>query len=516
MPTVQASDDFTPRRDLAFLLVLTALALALRLAGLSHESIWYDEAASLDMARASALDLLTGHKLDNGNPMGYFLLLHFWLQAWGPTIENARALSAVTGTLSVPVVGLLARSCGLSRRAGLLACLLVAVSPPLVYLSQEARVFALFATVATLAAVAAARIERRGGVVSWVGFLMAGVVLVHLHYYGAFVLAALGVRLLIWAWRHDRSGILKLAGCAVGVIVAFAPWLPLFRAQLSLGASRSDDTWWQHLALMPLFSTAGRTLIWKEMGLKVVAAVDLAIAGLIFLPLGWFLWKVRPRPGLLLAFVLGVPLLAALVSVARVPLIHSHYLAGVFPALCLLLACGLEMGWRTGPRVLAFIPAVGLAVVMPAALTRLYNQPHKTDWRGVAALVARHGGDLPVYFYEDIGADPFRYYRPAQPEHRLLDHFGDDGSAWHHERDEMTKAHDGFWFVLYPTSASTREETPAIERWLTAEFAVEESANFLPMRVWRCRPRVSPPSSTPLSGKSTLDAGDEGQPGNRE
>jgi mannosyltransferase len=503
MIATQAPEAITSRRDLALLLVVTGLALALRLAGLGHESIWYDEAASLDMARASALDLLTGRKLDNGNPAGYFLLLHFWLQWLGATIENARALSAIAGTLSVPAVWLLARSYGLSRLTGLLAGLLVAVSPPLVYLSQEARTFALFATVATFAAAAVARAERGGGFLAWASFAATGAVLVHLHYYGAFVLAALGTHLLVWAWLHNRTDILKLAGCAVVVLLAFVPWLPVFRVQLSLGASRSDDTWWQHLALMPLFSTAGRTLVWKEVGLKTVAGVDLTIAALVFVPLALLLWKVKPRPGLPLAFVAGVPLLAALVS-TRTPMIHSHYLAVVFPALCLLIACGLEAGWQRGPKALALVPTVVLTVVMLVALIRMYILPHKTDWRGVAQLVGRDGGELPVYFYEDIGADPFAYYRPSQPLHRVTEHFGDNGSGWRKERTEMDAAQDGFWFVLYPTGAATRAEEPALTVWLDKEFEVVKREDFPPMRVWLCKPRAATNGSTRYEGQQGI------------
>jgi mannosyltransferase len=479
----------SPHRDLPLLLLLTLLALALRLLGRGQESIWYDEAASLDMARASALDLITGRKLDAGNPAGYFLLLHGWLSWLGFTIENARALSALAGALSVPAVWLLARACALSRGAALLGALLVAVSPPLVYLGQEARAFALFATVATLAAAAVARAERGGGILSWVGFAVAGVVLVHLHYYGAFVLTALGLHLLFWGWRHDRRAILKLAGCALAVGLAFLPWLPSFRLQLALGTARSEGTWWQHLALLPLSSTAGRTLVWKEDGTGAVAAADLAIAALVFLPLTGLFARLKPRPWLLVVFVAGVPLLAALVSVLLTPMIHSHYLAAVFPAGMLLLAATLEGGWKKAPKALAWLPALFLAAVLPAALVRMYTVPHKTDWRGVADLVGRHGENLPVYFYEDIGADPFSYYRPEQSRHCILEPFGQDG--WRRTAAEMQGDGNGFWVVVYPTHAATKAELSRIGPWLEKRFIVEEQATFPPLPnlyVWRCRP----------------------------
>src|SRR5207244_10676342 len=74
------------------------------------------------------------------------LLLRAWQDLLGSrSIETARALSGVLGVLAVPAVWWLARVSGVPRRAAWLACALVAVSPPLVYLGQEARVFALVA-----------------------------------------------------------------------------------------------------------------------------------------------------------------------------------------------------------------------------------------------------------------------------------------------------------------------------------------------------------------------------------
>ena len=156
----------------------------------------------------------------------------------------------------------------------------------------------------------------------------------------------------------------------------------------------------------------------------------------------------------------------------------------------LLSAATLEVGWKSGPKVLAYLPALVLAVVMPAALVRLYAVPHKTDWRGVAALIARDGGDLPVYFYEDIGRFPFRYYHPDQPRHGILEPFGPDG--WSKTKTEMAKERKGFWVVVYATNATTQAEVARIGPWLKKEFVVEEEAVFPPLPnlyVWRCRPR---------------------------
>jgi hypothetical protein len=471
-------------------LAATALALALRLTALGHESIWFDETASLKNAGEGYRALLTGRAYEPGNPAGYFVLLRAWLDLFGSgTVETARALSALAGALAVPAVWLLARASGLSRRAGWLACLLVAVSPPLVYLGQEARVFALFATVTTLALLAVVHIERDDRPAAWVGFAAAGAALVHLHYYGFLVLAVLGLHLLVWAWRRGRGPVLRLALVAAAVALAFAPYLHVLRQQLLLGAARSKDSWWQHLGLLPSFSIVGRTLVWKEAGRPALLGCALLVVAAVFVPVGRLLLRGRAWPRAVTAFALGLPALVALVSL-RVPLANCHYLSAVFPAWMLLLACGLDAGIRGRARWALWVPAVTLAVLMPWALARVYLVPHKTDWRGLAALVGRDGDRLPVYFYEDIGEDPFRYYRPGQPRHRLDKAFGPGGAGWTAAGylDEFRAAPGSFWVVLYLTSPQTLAEEGAIVDLLRRECVVEREASVPPMRAFLCRP----------------------------
>jgi hypothetical protein len=318
---------------------------------------------------------------------------------------------------------------------------------------------------------------------------------------------------------------------------AFAPWLPVFRWQLSQGAARSAETWWQHLALLPLFAVAGRTLVWKGAGVGVVAAVDLAIIAAVFAPLAWALLSSSPRPlwgrgaggegvndaagactgpltpdpsppkrgrgeqegglGLLLAWVIGLPAVAGLVSLLLTPMVHVHYLSVVLPALLLLGAAGLTAAWRSGPRAGAVVATAALVLLTAASLLRLATATHKDDWRGLAAAVAEDGGALPAYFYEDIGTDPFGYYRPDQPRRPITQRFG-DGSGWSCEpwyryrpsvEADMRREAAGFWVVLYPTAAS-RDEVPRVVEWLGRRFVVEREVERGGLQALRCRPRA--------------------------
>jgi mannosyltransferase len=504
MPTPERKD----RGDLLPVLALTLLALGLRLLGRGHESIWYDECFSLRMAEKGYVPLLIGAEgaRDPGNPAGYFFLLRAWQDLWGSTtIETARALSAVAGALAVPAVWLLGRAAGASRATTLLACLLTAFAPGLVYLGQEARTFALVSAVATLTVACVCAIERHDKPLAWVGFALTGALLVHLHYYAFLVLFVLGLRLLVWG-RGRWAPLLKLAASAVFVALAFAPFLPVFVWQLGFGTSRSAGTWWQQLALVPSFSVVGRTLLWKDDGARWVAALGVFIVVAVFLPLAWLLLRARNWPRPVAWFVVGLPLLVGLMGLAGKPMANAHYFSFLYPSLMLLIAWALVGGWQTSPRLMLGLAGV-LALLMGASLARLYLGQHKTDWRGLTAVVAREGPDLPAYFYEDIGADPFAYYRPDQPRRRLVEPFGPDGEGWRRPGsigldeepaeptprsylDWMKAERKGFWVVLYTTNPTTVAEVGPICRLLGEEFVVEEDHSFGPlMRLLRCRPR---------------------------
>jgi 4-amino-4-deoxy-L-arabinose transferase-like glycosyltransferase len=379
----------------SFLLIggLTVLAFVLRLAGNGMESIWYDEAVSVILATTNEpIDSSIWRVHDAGNPPGYFLLLRCWLWLWGDArVETARTLSALAGALTVPAVWLLAARVGAPRRAAWLACILVAVSPPLVYLGQEARVFALFATLVTLLAATTAWIKQADRPAAWISFAGLGAILVHLHYYAFFVLTALGLNLLVWAWPRRWKPLFKLAGAAVFVGLAFLPWLDNFRWQMSQGATRSAESWWQQLAFTPAASVVGHTLVWKEEGSGAVAIISMVVIVFIYLPTLALLLRAHIRPGTIFSLVVGVLTILVALAVAGMPMINYRYISALFPALMLVLAWGLALGsWRSW---LTLMPMMALVAVMTPALARVYLVRHKPDWRGLAAHIEKFGPD---------------------------------------------------------------------------------------------------------------------------
>jgi len=75
-------------------------------------------------------------------PLSY-LLLHAWIQLFGDDEPVVRSLSVLFGVLAVPLIYGVAWQLLRRRLAGLLAALLLAVSPLHIWYGQETRMYAL-------------------------------------------------------------------------------------------------------------------------------------------------------------------------------------------------------------------------------------------------------------------------------------------------------------------------------------------------------------------------------------
>ncbi|HWX23021.1 MAG TPA: hypothetical protein VN578_24225 [Candidatus Binatia bacterium] len=125
-------------------LLLTLFAFALRFYRLSNQSLWTDEVSSIEVALAPLDQIYQQSAALNNSLPTYFLLLRSVLNDRRTDVEfRARSLSALAGSLSIPVfIGLVY----LWRRregAALLAGLLLAINPLHIWYSQEVRAYAL-------------------------------------------------------------------------------------------------------------------------------------------------------------------------------------------------------------------------------------------------------------------------------------------------------------------------------------------------------------------------------------
>jgi mannosyltransferase len=210
------------------IVLLTLLGAALRFYAIGRQGFWLDESYSDYLVRQTP-----GHMLGliphlESTPPFYYCVAWVWTRIFGFGPAGLKSLSALCGTLTVPVAYATARKLLPSPRAALILAALAACNPMLIWYSQEARAYAmlvLFAATTVLAFAYVRERPRRMAVAYWV---LACVIALITHYYALIVVAPEAAWLL---YEHRRSRAVQLG---IGVIIlAGLALLPLALQQLS-------------------------------------------------------------------------------------------------------------------------------------------------------------------------------------------------------------------------------------------------------------------------------------------
>jgi 4-amino-4-deoxy-L-arabinose transferase-like glycosyltransferase len=367
------------------LAALTVAAAALRFSTLGLQSLWLDEATTARLMRMSFGGMLRAVPDSESTPPLYYVLSWLWTRPFGTGEVALRSLSALLGTLTVPIVYAAAQQLLRDRRAALAAAALAAFNPLLIWYSQEARSYALLVLLCALTLLALPAAER-GRLWPWA---LACALAVATHYFAAFVVVPQALWLLR---RHGRQAVPALA--AVGAVMLAL--LPLALHQRARGSAHfiADEALGTRMLQLPKqlalgYAAPGQTLL-------VIAGALLA-GGALWLALR----REAARPlAALAALAVGVSLLLAL---AGVDYLLTRNLIVVWVPLALVLACAASAG-RAGAGLLAGLCALGLAAVIGIDLNSRYQ---RDDWRdaahaaraGSAVVVAPASGSVPLGYY---------------------------------------------------------------------------------------------------------------------
>jgi 4-amino-4-deoxy-L-arabinose transferase-like glycosyltransferase len=396
------------------LALITVIAALIRFLTLGHQSYDHDEAVTA--ARVLQPGLAgTWNAVVHGerSPPLYYLLAWAWSKAFGTGAVGLRSLSALFGTLTVPLA--YRATVEFARpRAGLIAAAFVALNPYLVWYSQEARSYALLVLFSTLALVYFARSLRSPSRASLALWAVASGLALLSHYFAAFLIGPEAVLLLLASGRRRRTV------AAVAAIAALGLALTPFAVTQEGNDRRNGFT---------QLAVAGRT---GETLLNFAASeepepfsgtdwVDLVQAGagaggalLLVLAVGLVAARGSPEErlgALALGAVGGAALvLPILLAFAGADLLNPRNLIGsVVP---LLVVAALGFGAQRAGRA-GVAGALAGCVIFSGVLTAVYAsaQMERPDWRGAAEaigpaaepriLVVPHNGDDPLAYYLD-------------------------------------------------------------------------------------------------------------------
>jgi mannosyltransferase len=393
-------------RTLVALAGIVAAGAALRFATLDLQSFWVDEGATVHLLRGDFGDLVDGIPVTEKTPPLYYVLAWLWTQVFGTGEVGVRSLSALAGVLTIPVAFALARELA-SERAGLVAALLTAVNPLLVWYSQEARAYALLVLLAALATLYGVRAAGGGKSATrgqapcctrslWL-WAVASALALATHYFAIFAIAPLAAWILMR--RADRgralmaTGVIALAGLAL----------------LPLAADQSENPGANFIRGTSLVTRIAQVPKQFLLGFDAPAEVAFTIAALGLAAAALALALARGDSGPRIALALGaaavaLPVVAALFGADFV--LSRNLIVALVP-LAVVVAAGTATRGAAGLALAGALAALSLATVLT-----VFARPEfqRDDWRGAAEAIGPAETERALVVNPIAGATPLRLY----------------------------------------------------------------------------------------------------------
>lgn len=369
-----------------WIIPIVLLATCSRLYQSTASAIWCDEGSSLLLSHYSPA-LIWYHSAHDVHPPLYFWLLHVWITAFGNGILSIRLLSVLTGIATVAVGVWLVLKVS-SRRAAMLAGILLALFPIAVRYSQEVRMYSLMGLLllsATLALVYWVKNpERHRYLVIYTALMAASF---YTHYFTG--LCVLSHWLYLFTLREQKYRLITrptwwMANAAI--VLMYTPWLPnlldLFKHLDQLKAG-GDIGWIAPVNEYSLFST-----LWQDFTLTDGLQLDRLFYFALPLTMALLAGYVCIRDttaykfvGLLTIYA-ALPLALIFIISWKTPLLVERYLLFSALGLPLVLAIAID---RLGRR-LPVMAGVIFLLVVGVEIDGLSNNYH-TDAQQVDALV---------------------------------------------------------------------------------------------------------------------------------
>ncbi len=380
----------------------------LRFATLGAQSYWFDEAQAaheLHLSLGAMLHAVAGIET---NPPLYFLLGWAWVHMFGAGEVGLRSLSALAGTAVIVLAYLCGREL-VSRTAGLVAAALAAVSPFMIWYSQEAREYMLLAALCAASLLFWARAwheHSRWNIVGWAVFSALALMT---HSFAIFLV----VPEALWLLCVVRT---RAIAIAVGVVAAVqAALLPFAftHATSSLLGFISATPLGTRIQDVPVVFAVGTPYDGAPVRYGLLGAAALAAAVIPLLVIGADSKQLRgagaaaAMAGAIILIPAGLALLGEDYFLARALVPAWLPLAVVVGA-----ACTAPRARIAGGVLAAILLAGSLYIQVRIDGNAAYQRP---DWRGVARALGPtpSGGRAIVAYDGQFALDPLAVYLPG-------------------------------------------------------------------------------------------------------
>lgn len=483
--------------------VLLLVAFAIRCYRLGFQSLWRDEVDAIRFSSDpfldfSSLDALTTTLTRPGhNGPLYFVWLRGWRWLTGDSEFALRYFSLLAGVLLVALVYQVAQRLELGSQIGLVAALMTATSPYLLWYSQEAKMYTWLAVLIMVAIYAyQSALTTHQRLAWWVVFVIATSLSFYIHILSPLMLVVYG----FWGIMQPTQLRQRWRGWLISMGLLTFPYLPLllWQAPLLLNDFNSGHPFYplqeQMALLIHLYSLGILRAEWSL--IPIVLSLFLVLVGLLYQREAiQARLQARWRVGLWFALP---PLLVFLVSL-REPVFEDRYLIYILPAYYLLLASGLIMLAKV-ERWLAAVLLVGLIGLNLWNDWRQSANIIKADFRSAAQAIeamtisvpARCGVDaIPsIMFQMPYLQHTYAYYAyyAQQPFRPLEGIWTNDNRTPDIVATEMAQRTQGLqtlWLVISEEDQWDRRHLT--RQWLDDNATLVDQAHFISVDVYQYR-----------------------------
>ena len=371
--------------------IVITLALILRLI-FFNQSLWLDESIEA-LALQGHFGPLLSYSLSDFQPPLYHFILRSWTSLLGFSEISLRLPSLISGLMTVYFVLKIGEYLG-GKKIGVIAGLLVATNPLLIYYSQEGRTYAMTTFFVTasfyyfIKLLKSSTINHRS---STIYYILYTILFLWTSYLSWFVLITQAIY-VIWKKRYDLLFIQTLSASTLVL------WLPsLYHSlQIGLGDAVAIPGWGKVVGGVSLKALA---LTWVKLNIgRISFDSNYLYGGIVSLLAILHFYMLRHVRSKILFIWLVVPVVLASAVSLFVPIYSYTRVLFIVPAYLLLLA----LGSAKLSRVVIVCNTVFLMIFW------VNPRFHKEDWRSLTNYLNTQSGTVTLPSLKQNA--PFIYY----------------------------------------------------------------------------------------------------------
>ena len=464
---------FLHSRYVQILLVLTIIGFLLRFYNLGFNSLWLDEATTLNWSKPGFFEIWEISRSVDFHPPLFHWIEHFML-VFGQSEFVLRTVPALLGVLTIPVFYLIGKEYH-DKNVGVISAALLTFSYFGIYYSQEAYSYSLVLFLFSLVIFLYFLALRTDNIIFWVLFGITSAISFWAHYYVLVGLSVIYLHAILTKGAILRTDLRE----GKNLLIAFCTMLILILPLLFIVGER----FFRLTGSPPTYGVLGPILV-QETIIRFSGGYSslnwiLAFIYLILMAVGLvFLYAKDKNKCLFSAMFLLLPIVISVLISSKMTM-NPRYLIYLLPIYFTLVALSYPLIFRLIPnRNLLYIFIILIGVVNAPLLAEYYSSYTKEDWRGFAGTVEAktQDGDI-IVTVPGYMSVPFNYYYSNLTDKTF--EFGADNST-ELETINQVKGNKSIFFIVTGDISAMNPEGDAL-RWLTenARLDTERTGIYL-------------------------------------